>query len=186
MSSATSRVPATRSVATDAEAMNLALAEARLAEEHLDVPVGAVVVREGVVIAARHNERELTGDPTAHAEVLAIRDAAAHLGNWHLDECTIYVTLEPCTMCAGALVNARVARVVFAATDPKAGAGGSLYNLLAEPRLNHRCVVESGLMSAECSALLKAFFAARRGGRAGREADQPTISAAADAVDQTP
>lgn len=186
MSSASSRVPATRSVATDAEAMTLALAEARLAEEHLDVPVGAVVVRDGVVIAARHNERELTGDPTAHAEVLAIRDAAAHLGNWHLDECTIYVTLEPCTMCAGALVNARMARVVFAATDPKAGAGGSLYNLLAEPRLNHRCVVEPGLMGDECSALLKAFFAARRGRGPGREADQPTISVAADAVDQTP
>lgn len=186
MSSASSRVPATRSVATDAEAMSLALAEARLAEAHLDVPVGAVVVRDGVVIAARHNERELTGDPTAHAEVLAIRDAAGHLGNWHLDECTIFVTLEPCTMCAGALVNARIARVVFAATDPKAGAGGSLYNLLAEPRLNHRCVVESGLLSHESSVLLKSFFAARRGRRPGREADQTTISAAADSVDQAP
>jgi tRNA(adenine34) deaminase len=157
--------------------MRFALAEAVAAAIHGDVPVGAVVVRDGVVIAARHNERELTGDPTAHAEILAIRDAAAFVGNWHLDECTIYVTLEPCTMCAGALVNARMARVVFGATDPKAGAAGSLYNLLAEPRLNHRCEVESGLMSEPSSALLKAFFAARRP-RAGS-------SAAADAVDQT-
>lgn len=160
--------------------MTLALGEARLAEAHGDVPVGAVVTRHGVVLAARHNERELDGDPTAHAEILAIRDAAAAIGNWHLDECTLYVTLEPCTMCAGALVNARMLRVVYGATDPKAGAGGSLYNLLAEPRLNHRCVVETGLMAEECGALLKAFFAARRG------AARVLPSAAADAVDQTP
>jgi tRNA(adenine34) deaminase len=182
MSSPPSRVPPGQAVTTDAEAMEIAIAEAVRAESHDDVPVGAVVVHRGIVIAARHNERELTGDPTAHAEVLAIRDAAFHLGNWHLDECTLYVTLEPCTMCAGALVNARMARVVFAAMDPKAGAGGSLYNLLAEPRLNHRCVVESGLMSERCSALLKAFFAVRRGrGRASA-----ATSAAADAVDQAP
>ena len=166
-------------VASDDEAMAVALHEALLAEAHLDVPVGAVVTRSGVVIASRHNERELTGDPTAHAEILAIRDAAAVVGNWHLDECTLYVTLEPCTMCAGALVNARMARVVYGATDPKAGAGGSLYNLLAEPRLNHRCVVETGVMAEQCGAVLKAFFAARRG--AGR-----TGSAATDAVDQAP
>src|SRR4051794_3414706 len=146
--------------------MELALLEAVAAEAHFDVPVGAVVVRAGLVIAARHNERELTGDPTAHAEILAIRDASAALGNWHLDDCTLYVTLEPCTMCAGALVNARVPRVVYGATDPKAGAGGSLYNLLAEPRLNHRCEVETGVLAAECGAVLKAFFAARRPKRA--------------------
>lgn len=160
--------------------MALALREAALAEAHHDVPVGAVVTRGGVVLAARHNERELTGDPTAHAEILAIRDAAAALGNWHLDECTLYVTLEPCTMCAGALVNARMARVVYGAADPKAGAGGSLYNLLTEPRLNHRCVVHAGLMAEECGAVLKRFFAARRGPVRQR------ASAAADAVDQTP
>ena len=160
--------------------MALALHEASRAEAHHDVPVGAVITRNGLVIAARHNERELTGDPTAHAEILAIRDAAAVLGNWHLDECTLYVTLEPCTMCAGALVNARMARVVYGATDPKAGAGGSLYNLLTEPRLNHRCLVQSGLMADECGAVLKAFFAARRG------PSRRLGSAATDAVDQTP
>lgn len=161
----------------DVEAMTAALNEARAAELHGDVPVGAVVVRNGAVIAARHNERELSGDPTAHAEILAIRDAAASLGNWHLDECTIYITLEPCAMCAGALVNARMARVVYGATDPKAGAGGSLFNLLAEPRLNHRCVVETGLMAEQCGDLLRAFFAVRRGQR-GRSA------ATTDAVDE--
>jgi tRNA(adenine34) deaminase len=154
-----------RSVADDLAAMQLALQEAIAAEAHLDVPVGAVIVRAGVVISARHNERELSGDPTAHAEILAIRDAAAVLGNWHLDDCTIYITLEPCSMCAGALVNARVPRVVYGATDPKAGAGGSLFNLLSEPRLNHRCRVDTGLLAVECGAVLKAFFAARRGPR---------------------
>jgi tRNA(adenine34) deaminase len=166
-------------IGSDGEAMALALGEAVRAEHHDDVPVGAVVVRDGIVIAARHNERELTNDPTAHAEVLAIRDAAAFIGNWHLDECTLYVTLEPCAMCAGGLVNARMARVVFGASDPKAGAGGSLFNLLAEPRLNHRCRVDAGLMSDECGALLRAFFAARRRANAG------AASAAADAGDQT-
>ena len=151
-----------RLATTDLEAMALALDEARRAEGHDDVPVGAVITRDGVVIAARHNERELTADPTAHAEILAIRDAAAALSNWHLDDCTIYVTLEPCPMCAGALVNARMPRVVYGATDPKAGAGGSLFNLLADPRLNHRCRVDSGLMAEECGAVLKAFFAVRR------------------------
>ncbi len=144
-------------------AMEIALAEARAAEAHDDVPVGAVVIRDGVVIAARHNERELTGDPTAHAEMLAMRDAAAVVGTWRLDGCTLVVTLEPCTMCAGAAVNARVPHVVYAAADPKAGAGGSLFNLLAEPRLNHRCQVTHGVRADEAGALLKAFFAARRG-----------------------
>jgi tRNA(adenine34) deaminase len=151
-----------RSVGSDIAAMALALQQARFAEARLDVPVGAVMVREGIVIAARHNERELTGDPTAHAEILALRDAAAVFGNWHLDDCTLYVTLEPCSMCAGAMVLARVPRVVYGASDPKAGAGGSLFNLLAEPRLNHRCLVETGLMADECGAVLKAFFASRR------------------------
>jgi tRNA(adenine34) deaminase len=151
-----------RVVTSDVEAMTFALEEAVRAETHLDVPVGAVIVRDGVVIAARHNERELTADPTAHAEILAIRDAAAALGNWHLDDCTIYITLEPCPMCAGALVNARMPRVVYGATDPKAGAGGSLFNLLADPRLNHRCQVDAGLMALECGAVLKEFFAVRR------------------------
>ena len=155
-----------RPATTDLAAMTLALDEAVRAEIHGDVPVGAVIVRNGVVIAARHNERELTADPTAHAEILAIRDAADALGNWHLDDCTIYITLEPCPMCAGALVNARMPRVVYGATDPKAGAGGSLFNVLADPRLNHRCQVDAGLMAIECGAVLKAFFAARR--RVGR------------------
>lgn len=144
------------------EAMRAALDQARLASEHGDVPVGAVVVRGGEIIAARHNERELTGDPTAHAELLAVRDAAAVIGHWRLDDCTVVVTLEPCPMCAGALVNARVGRLVFGATDPKAGATGSLMNLVADPRLNHRMPVESGIDADECGALLKEFFAARR------------------------
>ena len=148
---------------TDTEAMHLALAQARAAAEHGDVPIGAVVVRDGVVIAARHNERELTGDPTAHAEVLAIRDAAALVGHWRLLDCTLYVTLEPCVMCAGALVNARIGRVVYGATDPKAGAVASLYEVCADVRLNHRPPVEGGVLADQCGQLLKAFFAARRG-----------------------
>ncbi|MEO6124095.1 MAG: tRNA adenosine(34) deaminase TadA [Ilumatobacteraceae bacterium] len=157
--------------------MRLAIDQARLAESHADVPVGAIVMLDGQVIAARHNERELTGDPTAHAEVLAIRDAAEAIGLWRLDGCTLYVTLEPCAMCAGALVNARVPRVVYGATDPKAGAGGSLMNVLADPRLNHRCDVTSGVLDDECGAMLKSFFASRR---------KSGSAAAADSVDQTP
>ena len=139
-----------------------ALDEARRAEVHGDVPVGAVVVRDGQVIAARHNERELTGDPTAHAEVLALRDAATAVGHWRLDDCDLYVTLEPCPMCAGAIVNSRIRRVVFGATDPKAGAVRSLYQVADDPRLNHRAEVEGGVLADESAALLKAFFAARR------------------------
>ena len=154
--------PSAMTAADDAGAMRLALDQARAAEVHGDVPVGAVVVRDGVIIAARHNERELTGDPTAHAEVLALRDAAAVVGHWRLDDCTLYVTLEPCAMCAGAVVNARVARVVFGATDPKAGAVRSLYEVADDPRLNHRAVIESGLCGDEAGALLRAFFARRR------------------------
>lgn len=142
--------------------MEVAFAEAEAAVEHGDVPVGAVIVRDGAVIAARHNERELTGDPTAHAEILAVRDAAAIVGHWRLDDCTIVVTLEPCAMCAGALVNARLGRLVYGATDPKAGAAGSLMSLVSDPRLNHRMPVESGLAADRCGELLRAFFAARR------------------------
>ncbi|HZX53965.1 MAG TPA: nucleoside deaminase, partial [Ilumatobacteraceae bacterium] len=149
------------SVVGDVDAMRLALDQGAFAEAHDDVPVGAVVVRGGIVIAARHNEREMTGDPTAHAEVLAIRDAAEVVGHWRLDDCTLVVTLEPCAMCAGALVNARMGRVVFGATDPKAGFGGSLANLLVDARLNHRCELVTGVLADECGALLRAFFAAR-------------------------
>jgi tRNA(adenine34) deaminase len=147
---------------TDDDAMRLALEQAVAAAEHGDVPIGAVIVRDGTVIAARHNERELTGDPTAHAEVLAIRDAARLVGHWRLLDCTLYVTLEPCVMCAGAVVNARIARVVFGATDPKAGAVASLYEVCSDPRLNHRPPVTSGVLSDEAGALLRQFFASRR------------------------
>ncbi|MCE9621886.1 MAG: tRNA adenosine(34) deaminase TadA [Actinomycetia bacterium] len=142
--------------------MTLALAEARAAWAHDDVPIGAVVVRDGAVIARRHNERELSGDPTAHAEVLALRDAAAVVGHWRLNDCTLYVTLEPCLMCAGALVNSRIGRLVYGATDPKAGAVESLYQVCADGRLNHRPPTVSGVLVEECSGLLKEFFAARR------------------------
>jgi len=143
-------------------AMGLALGEARKALPHGDVPVGAVALVDGRVVASRHNERELTGDPTAHAEILALADAAAALGAWRLSEVTLVVTLEPCPMCAGALVAARLGRVVFGAADPKAGACGSLYNLCADPRLNHEVAVAAGLRADEASGVLKAFFAARR------------------------
>lgn len=146
----------------DVEAMSIALTEARRALEHDDVPVGAVVVHDGQVIAARHNEREATGDPTAHAEVLALRDAAAALGRWRLDDCTLVVTLEPCVMCAGALLNARVARLVYGAPDPKGGATASLYNVCADPRLNHNPPVRHGVSAVESAELLEQFFAARR------------------------
>ena len=143
--------------------MQLALDEARLAAGHGDVPVGAVILDgTGAVISLRHNERELTQDPTAHAEILALRDAAVAIGSWRLDGATVVVTLEPCPMCAGALVNARVGRVVFGAPDPKAGATGSLYNLCADPRLNHEVAVRHGVRAAEAAALLTSFFADRR------------------------
>ncbi|MEY3361148.1 MAG: hypothetical protein RL531_867 [Actinomycetota bacterium] len=146
------------------EWMGLALDQAAAAVAHGDVPVGAIVVHRatGEVLAARHNERELTGDPTAHAEVLALRDAAAGLGTWRLDECVLVVTLEPCPMCAGASVNARVAAIVFGTADPKAGATGSLYHLTADPRLNHEVPVVHGVRAAEAASLLTGFFADRR------------------------
>ncbi|HET6771819.1 MAG TPA: tRNA adenosine(34) deaminase TadA [Acidimicrobiales bacterium] len=143
-------------------AMGLALDEAAAANGHGDVPVGAVVLRDGEVIASRHNERERTGDPTAHAEVLALRDAADVVGSWRLEGTTLVVTLEPCPMCAGALVAARVDAVVFGAADPKAGACGSLYNLCADPRLNHEAEVVAGVRADEAAALLADFFQRRR------------------------
>jgi tRNA(adenine34) deaminase len=146
----------------DADMMRLALEEARRAATHGDVPIGAVVARVDDVLAAAGNERELRGDPTAHAEVLALRAAAERLGGWRIPDATIYVTLEPCAMCAGAIVLARVQRVVYAAADPKAGAAGSVLDVLGEPHLNHRARVEDGLLAAESAALLEAFFAARR------------------------
>ncbi len=142
--------------------MRLALAEAEQALGHDDVPVGAVVVVGGEVVGAGHNEREQLQDPTAHAEVLALRAAAARLGTWRILDSTLYVTLEPCAMCAGAIVLARVPRVVFGTADPKAGAAGSVLDVLAEPRFNHRPRVEAGVLRAECAALLVGFFAARR------------------------
>ena len=142
--------------------MRLALREAARALEHEDVPIGAVVVQGGEVIGAGHNERELRSDPTAHAEMIALREAARALGSWRVLDSVMYVTLEPCAMCAGAIVLARLPRVVFGATDPKAGAAGSVFNVLEEPRLNHRPQVESGLLAEECADLLRAFFAPRR------------------------
>jgi tRNA(adenine34) deaminase len=153
--------------------MAAAVAEARLALAHDDVPVGAVVVHAGEVVGVGHNERERRQDPTAHAELLALQRAAAALGSWRLLDTTLYVTLEPCAMCAGAVVLARVPRVVYGTPDPKAGAAGSVLDVLAEPRLNHRPVVESGPLADECAALLRTFFAARRqigGGSAFEEA----------------
>jgi tRNA(adenine34) deaminase len=142
--------------------MRLAIAEAERAPAHDDVPIGAVVVRGGEAVGAGHNERELRQDPTAHAEAIALRAAARALGSWRVLESTLYVTLEPCAMCAGAIVLARVPRVVYGCTDPKAGAAGSVLDVLAEARLNHRPEVTGGVLARECAALLTEFFAARR------------------------
>jgi tRNA(adenine34) deaminase len=149
---------------TPDDLMGLALDEARRALEHDDVPIGAVVVRDadGAVLGAGHNERELRQDPTAHAEVLALRRAAQAAGSWRILGATLVVTLEPCAMCAGAIVLARVPRVLYGCADPKAGAAGSVLDVLAEPRLNHRPAVVGGVRAVECADLLRAFFAARR------------------------
>ena len=147
---------------TDERFMRLALEQAALALEHDDVPVGAVLVHEGEVLGAGHNERELRQDPSAHAEMIALRAGAQALGSWRLLDTALYVTLEPCAMCAGAIVLGRVPRVVYGTTDPKAGAAGSVLDILAEPRLNHRPAVEGGVLADECAGLLRAFFAARR------------------------
>ena len=143
--------------------MRLALREATRALEHDDVPIGALVVRDGEVIGSGHNEREVRADPTAHAEMIALREAARAIGSWRVLDAVLYVTLEPCAMCAGAIVLARVPRVVFAATDPKAGAAGSVFDILAEPRLNHHPQVAAGLLAEEAGDLLRSFFAPRRG-----------------------
>jgi tRNA(adenine34) deaminase len=147
---------------SDEAFMQRALEEARKASAHEDVPIGCVVVAGGEVVAAAHNERELRADPTAHAEILALRAAAESLGTWRLDGATVYVTLEPCPMCAGALVLARARRLVYGPQDPKAGAAWSLYNIVADPRLNHELEVTPGVLSEESSALLRAFFDGRR------------------------
>ncbi|HWJ42482.1 MAG TPA: nucleoside deaminase [Solirubrobacterales bacterium] len=150
--------------ASDLDAgMGVAIEEARGAEAHGDVPIGAAVFRDGELLARAGNERELRRDPTAHAEVLAIRAAAAALGGWRLPGTTLFVTLEPCAMCAGAIVLARVPRVVFGTRDPKAGAAGSVLDVLAEPALNHRPEAIAGIREAECADLLRQFFADRRG-----------------------
>jgi tRNA(adenine34) deaminase len=146
----------------DERFMRLALDEAERATEHDDVPIGAVIVRDDEVIAAARNERELRKDPTAHAEILALRAAAQALGGWRIPDSVLYVTLEPCAMCAGAVVLARVPRLVYGAPDPKAGAAGSVLDVLSEPRLNHRPRVDRGVLAEESAALLRAFFAARR------------------------
>jgi tRNA(adenine34) deaminase len=142
--------------------MRLALREAGRALDHDDIPIGAVVVREGEVAGLGHNERELRSDPTAHAEMIALRDAARSVGSWRVLDSVIYITLEPCAMCAGAIVLARVPRVVFGAADPKAGAAGSVLDVLNVPQLNHRPQIESGLLAEECAELLRTFFATRR------------------------
>jgi len=142
--------------------MRRALELAGRCAEHDDVPIGAVVVREDREVAAAGNERELRGDPTAHAEILALRDAASVGGSWRLDGCALYVTLEPCAMCAGAAVLARLDRVVFGAADPKAGFAGSLGNLVQDPRLNHEAKLVPGVLAEECGDLLRAFFRERR------------------------
>jgi tRNA(adenine34) deaminase len=146
--------------------MKLALAEARVAAREGEVPVGAVAMVAGQVVAARHNEREGAADPTAHAEILALRDAAEAVGGWRLSDVTLVVTLEPCPMCAGALVAGRVGRIVYGASDPRAGACGTLYNLCSDPRLNHELGVTGGVSAGECGALLSSFFARKRTDRA--------------------
>jgi tRNA(adenine34) deaminase len=142
--------------------MQVALAEARAATAHGDVPIGAVLVRDGEELARAHNRRELDQDPTAHAELLVLRAGAAALGTWRLVDCDLYVTLEPCTMCAGALVLARIGRLIFAADDPRAGAVGALYDIPRDPRLNHRVEVVRGVEAEEAGALLRGFFVDRR------------------------
>lgn len=146
----------------DERFMRLALEEARIAFSEGEVPVGAVLVIDGSVVATARNSRESSADPTGHAEVSAIREAAVKAGKWRLEGATLYVTKEPCPMCAGAVVNARVKRVVFGCLDPKGGAGGSLFNILSDERLNHRAEVLTGVLEEECASLLREFFQARR------------------------
>ncbi len=156
---------------TDADWMRRALAEAQMAAEAGEVPVGAVLVKDGVQVAGGRNAPVAQHDPSAHAEINALRAGAAALGNYRLDGCTLYVTLEPCAMCAGAMLHARLARVVFGAADPKTGAAGSVLDLFAQPRLNHQTAVQGGVLAGECAALLQRFFRARR--EAAREQAEP-------------
>ncbi|MBX3432284.1 MAG: tRNA adenosine(34) deaminase TadA [Pirellulales bacterium] len=149
-------------MSTDEHYMQLALAEAQAAADEDETPVGAVVVHEGWVIAAAHNQREQLHDPTAHAEMIAITQAAESLASWRLSGCTLFVTLEPCPMCAGAIVQARVPRVVYGADDPKAGAARSLFQILEDPRLNHRCEVVPGVLAEPCGEILREFFRRKR------------------------
>ena len=165
-------MPGPADTAAHERSMALAIEQARQAESHGDVPIGAAIFREGELLAAAGNERELRHDPTAHAEILAIRAAAEALGGWRLPGTTLYVTLEPCAMCAGAIVLARIPTVVFGAPDPKAGAAGSVLDVLAEPALNHRPEVVAGVREPECAALLREFFAARRGPRSAEPPSQ--------------
>ena len=151
--------------------MERALAEARKAEDSGDVPVGAVVVREGTIIARAHNQRELLSDPTAHAEIVALTQAASVLGTWRLNDCHLYVTKEPCPMCAGALVNARVERVVLGARDAKGGACGSVLDITNHPRLNHHVRVDDGILDEACASILTEFFAQKRRGARADEWD---------------
>jgi tRNA(adenine34) deaminase len=146
----------------DALFMMIALEEARTAFDKAETPVGAIVVKDGEVIARAHNLRETLQDPTAHAEIIAIKDASQKLGRWRLTDCSVYVTLEPCAMCAGAMVLARIQRLVYGASDPKSGAVGSLMNLLSDERLNHKVDVESGVLAKECGDILSDFFSSRR------------------------
>ena len=147
---------------TDRQYMRLALAEAQAAANEDEVPIGAIIVHANRVIASAHNQREQLRDPTAHAEMIAITQAAGVLGDWRLENCTLYVTLEPCPMCAGAIVLARIARVVYGAADPKAGAVDTLYRMLNDQRLNHRADATAGVLATECGALLSRFFEAKR------------------------
>jgi len=149
-------------VQADDRYMRIAIDQARIAEENGDVPIGAVIVHNGQIIAKAYNQREQLQDPTAHAEIIALTQASAALENWHLNDCTIYVTLEPCCMCAGALVLARMYRLVYGCDDPKTGAVKSLYNIVQDKRLNHRLEVTSGILADECGELLKQFFSIRR------------------------
>jgi tRNA(adenine34) deaminase len=158
--------PLTERASADEGFMGLALAEARRSLGWGDVPIGAVVVREDEVLGAAGNERERSQDPTGHAEILALRRAAERAGRWHLEGCTAYVTLEPCAMCAGAMILARVDRLVFGAADPKAGFAGSVGDLVRHPRLNHRLEVTGGLLAEPSASLIRQFFAERRGTRA--------------------
>src|SRR2546422_729948 len=151
------------SLESDEQYMDLALAEALKAESAGEVPVGAIVVADGAVVGRGFNQPISTNDPTAHAEMVALREAARTIGNYRLSTVTMYCTVEPCVMCAGAMIHARIARLVFGAPDPKAGSAGSIYNVLTDPRLNHRVDVFSGVREAECSALLREFFLGRRG-----------------------